>query len=51
MAQIYDLDNDAPASVVSGTLWVQLFATASGTGVMTPILCDDLGMLLISGVN
>ena len=38
------LDTDGRPGVV-------LYATASGTGDITAVLCDDLGMLLTSGVN
>ena len=40
--------------VISGTdAWSKtiLYATASGTGTVTPILCDANGIILISGIN
>ena len=41
---------DAQVSA-DGRLLVELYATASGTGVVTPLLCDANGILLVSGLN
>lgn len=40
--------------VISGTgAWTNtiLYATASGTGTLTPVLCDANGIILTSGIN